>query len=517
MSRSEKDRTMRWWPLIAIWIIGAVGLFVLNAGDDDHRQGIVMISMGVVGVVVSLSFVWLLALSRLSWKKRLIIAAAAIVALGAVGSQLRIEGVSGDLIPIVKWRWSESQARTVAETGMAAPLAEPGERPEIADYPQFLGPDRNATISGPGLARDWQANPPQKLWRQPIGAGWSAFAVAGRRAITQEQNGETELVVCYDILTGAVLWKHGDETRYFTGLGGEGPRATPTIDGGRVYTLGATGVLNCLDLETGRVIWTRRIMEENGAVLPDWGYSGSPLIHENLVVISAGGPDGRSLVAYDKSSGEPVWGGGSDGTHWSSPVFYEIAGQQQILIFNAGGVAAHDVADGAILWEFPWKRDHPHVSLPVFLPGERVIISSGYGNGSALLQISRDEATGAFTAEQIWKSLRLKAKFTNVVFKDGYIYGLDDGTLVCLDIETGRTTWKGERYGHGQVILVGDLLLLTAESGEVVLLDPVSEEPRELTRFQAIEGKSWNPPALAGPYLIVRNHLEAACYRLPVD
>jgi outer membrane protein assembly factor BamB len=133
-----------------------------------------------------------------------------------------------------------------------------------------------------------------------------------------------------------------------------------------------------------------------------------------------------------------------------------------------------------------------------------------------LLQISRKEENSTFTADQIWKSLRLKAKFTNVVFKDDYIYGLDDGTLVCLDIATGRTTWKAERYGHGQVILVGDLLLLTAESGEVILIDPVPEEPREVTRFQAIEGKSWNPPALAGPYLLVRNHLEAACYRLPV-
>lgn len=515
MPDRSDHKPIRWWPLVVIWGLAVAGLLVLNRGGDDHRQGIVMISLGVIAAAVSLSFLWLLAFSRLSWKRRLTTAAMATLVVVVVGSQLRIEGVSGDLVPIVKWRWSKSPDRTPKHDEIQSSIASLNEHIDIADYPQFLGPGRNAKVDGPNLARDWQQNPPQKLWRQPIGAAWSAFSVSGRRAITQEQDGEDEMVVCYDLLTGTVLWEHENKTRYFTGLGGEGPRATPTIDLDRVYTLGATGVLNCLDLETGRALWTRQIMEENGAMLPDWGYSGSPLIYENLVVVSAGGPENRSLVAYDKISGEPVWSAGNDGAHWSSPVSYEIAGTKQILIFNASGVAAHDVSDGSILWEFPWKRDHPHVSLPVLLPGDRVLISSGYGNGAALLQISRNEESGAFTAEQVWKSLRLKAKFTNVVFKDGYIYGLDDGALVCLDVETGRTTWKGERYGHGQVILAGDLLLLTAENGEVVLIDPVPEEARELASFQAIEGKSWNPPALAGPYLVVRNHLEAACYRLP--
>lgn len=512
--KTDKPTSIRWWPLITIWALAAGGIVAVYVNSAAHRQGFVMAAIAMVLGAVGLSLAWLVAFSRVAVRARQYIVATTLVLGVGAGGLLKIEGVSGDLVPILKWRWSGDAPR--ARTPAAEQVAVADDHPEITDYPQFLGPNRDAKISGLSLVRDWDTHPPEQLWRQPIGAAWSAFAVMGRRAITQEQRGDDELVVCYDLLTGKIIWEHHDPARYETGLGGEGPRATPTIDGDRVFTLGATGILNCLELESGKVLWSRQIREENGAILPDWGFSGSPLIHENLVVVSAGGPSNRSLVAYDNTKGDFVWGGGSDEAHWSSPVRYEIAGQKQILIFNAGGVAAHDVREGAVQWEFPWKKGHPHVSLPVLLPGDRVFLSSGYGTGCALLQITRDADDGTFAAEEIWRSLRLKAKFNNVVFHEGYIYGLDDGTLVCLDVRDGSAKWKEGRYGHGQMILVDDLLLLTAENGEVVLLEPVPEEPRVLTRFQALTGKSWNPPAQAGPYLVVRNHLEAACYRLPV-
>ncbi len=369
-------------------------------------------------------------------------------------------------------------------------------------------------MSGPRLARDWKLQPPQLIWRRPVGTAWSGFAVVGNFAVTQEQHGEDELVVGYDLSSGKLLWSHAGNAHYNTTIAGEGPRATPTIVSNRVYALGATGILNCLDLVTGKLIWAKDIIKDNHSRVNGWGMSGSPLIFDKLVVVSAGGPNDRSLVAYEAATGDLIWGGGSDGAGYSSPLPAILAGVAQIVIFNSSGIAAHETSGGKILWEYPWSKENPHVAVPVILPGDRVLVSSGYGIGSELLQVKKEE--GKWSATKLWKSIRLKAKFTNVVYHSGFIYGLDDGILACLDATTGNQKWKDGRYGHGQVILTRDVLLVMAENGDVVLVDPIPEEHRELARFSALNGKTWNPPALAGELLLVRNDKEAACYRLPV-
>jgi outer membrane protein assembly factor BamB len=323
-------------------------------------------------------------------------------------------------------------------------------------------------------------------------------------------------VVCYDLPTGKVLWSHADVARYATTIAGEGPRATPTIVTDRVITLGATGLLNCLDLATGKVIWRKDTIAENHSPPREWGMAGSPLVLGDLVIVNPGGKTARSLVAYRLATSDFVWGGGGDEASYSSPCASIIGGMSQVVIFNQHAIFGHDPVTGQVLWQYPWPSGHPHVALPVVLPGGRILVSSGYGTGSELLRINRDEA-GKFRAERLWKTNRLKAKFNNPVTRDGFVYGLDDGILVCLDLATGEQKWKNGRYGHGQFILVGDLLLLAAEDGEVVLLDPQPAGRRELTKFSALKGKTWNPPALAGDLLLVRNDQEAACYRLPVE
>jgi outer membrane protein assembly factor BamB len=383
------------------------------------------------------------------------------------------------------------------------------------DYPQFLGPHRNGIVEQPRLTRDWKANPPAKLWSREVGIAWSGFAVAGNHAITQEQRNESETVVCYDLLSGEVIWSYGYPAHYVSSLAGEGPRATPTIGGKKVYALGSTGMLNCLDLESGKLLWSKDIVQDNQSHLSEWGMSCSPLVTDELVVVSAGGPNQRSLVAYRVENGQFVWGDGDNGAGYSSPYLTMLAGVQQILIFNGGGVASHALSDGKILWRYPWQGGHPHVSTPIVLPEDRVLISSGYGVGSELVKIKKD-SEGKFTAARLWKSNRLKSKFANLLYRDGFIYGLDDGIMVCLDAATGELKWKEGRYGHGQIILVADLLLVMAESGDVVLLESNPGEPREVGRFSALKEKTWNPPALAGEYLLVRNDKEAACYRLPL-
>ena len=322
-------------------------------------------------------------------------------------------------------------------------------------------------------------------------------------------------MVCYDLLTGEPLWSYTYPACYQSPLAGEGPRATPTVAGGRVYALGSTGILNCLDEATGKRIWSKDIIRDNGARLNEWGASCSPLLVDDLVVVSAGGPENRSLVAYRAATGDFVWGNGSDGAGYSSPSVLTLAGVPQVVIFNSAGVSAHDPVTGTNLWKYHWPTGHPHVSTPIMIHPDGLLVSSGYGVGSELLKVQAN-AEGRLTATRVWKSSRLKAKFTNLVCLDGYIYGLDDGIMTCLEAATGEQKWKGDRYGHGQEILVGGLLLVAAESGEVILLEPSAKEPRELTRFAALRGKTWNPPALAGQYLVVRNDKEAACYRLPL-
>jgi len=258
------------------------------------------------------------------------------------------------------------------------------------------------------------------------------------------------------------------------------------------------------------------VLGEHGARNLEWGKSCAPLVVDGKVVVSAGGPGGHSLVAYDAETGELAWSGGDDRSGYSSPFVAELAGRRQIVILNGSSLAGHAPEDGSVLWQFPWPGGQPNVSTPVVLPGDRLFASSGYGIGGKLLHLGVD-ADGRIVPELVWETPRLKAKFANVVFYQDHLYGLDDGVFVCLDPATGERCFKGGRYGHGQMILVGDLLLIGAEDGSVVLVEPNPEERRELGRFQALSEKTWNPPALAGPYLIVRNDQEAACYELPVE
>ena len=496
----------------------AIGLWALVIGgalawtwlfQDTHRQS-KWIHTTIIAIAAWSGFlVWVLFGSR--WPARVRWA----VFGGTIGLMIlgplafRISGVNGDLLPILDWRWKKARVVSVEQQG-GARTAESARLTN--SYPQFLGPSRDGVLPGPALARDWKQFPPKELWRHAVGSAWSAFAVDGARAITQEQRGDDELVVCYDALTGLQLWAHADQSRYATTIAGEGPRATPTIAGDRVFSIGGTGVLNCLELATGKMIWSKDTLKEHGAKLPDWGVASSPLVTERAVIVAVGGRN-RSLVAYARDTGAKLWAAGHDDAHWSSPIRVTLAGVPQVLIFSES-VSGQDEQTGAVLWQYPWRNVYPHVSVPLVLSGDRVLASQGYGAGSELIQVSHDE--GKWRTKQVWKSIRMKSKFGTLIHRDGFVYGLDDGALACIDAATGELKWKGDRYGHGQMMLVGGLLLLMAESGEIILLEPNPTEQRELARFKVFSTKTWNPPALAGDLLFVRNDRESACLRLPL-
>jgi outer membrane protein assembly factor BamB len=314
-------------------------------------------------------------------------------------------------------------------------------------------------------------------------------------------------------------------------FGGVGPRATPTLHNGRVFAVGATGILNALELATGRHLWSKDIREDNDAENVFWGTACSPLIVDDLVVVSAGGGEGKSLVGYRQVDGGRAWSGGDDFSSYASPSLATLCGFRQVLIVNEDWVAGHDAGNGRVLWRFKWpgKTDqNANTSQAHVVDGDRVFISKGYTQGAGLFQFDADglqkarEAGEVYEPTRIWdketiKRAVLKTKHSNVCFRLEYVYGLDEDLLQCVELATGKQQWKRGRYGQGQLLLVDDLLLVTAEDGRVALVEANPEKHVELGSFQAIEGEPcWNCPALAGPYLLVRNKYEAACYKLPL-
>jgi outer membrane protein assembly factor BamB len=522
---SGRQPPMRWWIAGGVLAVAcaAVTVIQLNAELEDSFK--FMWTFMVTLATVVLLAVWFLFLTGLRWRIRLGVLAAVVLLVVAVGvglaNSVRWDGsLNGAGTPHLVWKWTPKAdialPELAVETARSAEEQVDLRTTYAEDYPGFLGRDRLGVVPGVRLARDWTARPPRQLWRQPIGAGWSSFAVVGEYAVTQEQRGDSELVVCYEVRTGRPRWTHSNPVRFSEAMGGDGPRATPTISGGRVYALGATGILDCLDGATGKPVWSRDILKEHNAPNLIWGKSSSPLVVDDLVVVSGGMSAGPMLLAYRKDTGEPAWQAGTDKASYSSPVLATLAKTRQMLSVNAGSVTGHAPADGSVLWEYEWPGDWAKCSQPVALPGDRVFISAGYGLGCAMLQVSRTP-DGKQSVANAWSNRSMKTQFCNVVVRDGFAYGLDDTMLECLDLADGKRLWKGGRYGHGQVMLVSDLILVQLEPGPVALAEANPREFRELARFPALSAKTWNNPALAGPYLLVRNDREAACYELPLE
>lgn len=506
------SKRARIWPAIAIVAVLALILAFTWLWSSDSseqiRQSKVLLSASVLALGAILLVLWAAMFSRLPLRMRASAIGGFLLVIVGFLVLFRYRGVSGDLVPQFDPRF---RART-----MNLPDVDPKSLPAAASYPQFLGPDRNAVLDGPDLARDWARDPPKVLWRRPVGRGWSGFAVSGTSAVTQEQHSAEERVVSYELSSGRAQWASRQVAHYANALAGEGPRATPTIAEGRIYAMGGTGILTVLDLESGELVWKRDVLRDAEAKLQVWGKSDSPLVVGDRVIVHAGEGRGTSLVAYYATDGSLAWMSGKAGAGYASPTLLTLAGVEQVVSFNHSSVSGHDPSDGRLLWEETWSGSQPNVSQPLLIPADRLLVSAGYGVGSKLIRIVslRD---GRLEAELVWESLRLKAKFANLVYHDGFVYGLDDGILVCLDPENGRRRWKGGRYGHGQVILVGELLLVQTEHGEIVLVNPTPGRLDELTRFRIMDAKIWNPPALAGHYLLVRNDEEAALVDLPLE
>ena len=516
----------KWFPLL---VLAALAVWITSLFLRDFTRDM-RIAFTVLSTILAclLLLVWAALFMVKSYFAKLVVLVApiAVVAISAA-----------TFLHFYRLKWDgdtaiigfESRATLVHDRQLEIPETEAAAddwQTTPNDYPCFLGPNHNGEITTITLETDWEKHPPRELWRTKVGAGWSGFAIVGNYAITQEQRSDFEMVVCRNLHTGDIVWTHKDKIRFDPSsvngsLGGPGPRATPLVVDGKIYTHGATGLLNCLDAKSGKRIWMRDTVQENGGECILWGKSGSPILVKENIIISVGAPNGKSLIAYNAKTGDVAWSAGSRQSSYATPVQMTLADVPHIVCVNQNFVTGHHAFTGKQLWEHPWKGDSGADATntnSTFAGTSRVLLSKGYGVASELLKISNSE-NGTYQVKRLWKKGVMKTKMTNPIIHNGYVYGLDGNILQCVELDSGKKMWKKGRVGHGQVLLIGNVLLCTTElTGEVWLVEASSKKYHRLARLKVLqsEGKMWNYPAIAGKYLIVRNAEEAVCYELPL-
>ncbi len=524
----------RWFPLL--WI-GGLGLICAWFWNSDADPGVANSIIHGAVMLSALGFsIWCALFSSIGSNSgkmlRWLLALVPVAIVGAFYLRvLPVEVILNGDVGVVGLRWrgdTPDRMLAVPENNILSTI---DWQTTPHDYARFLGKGYWAEVPGVELEADWELHPAQELWRKKIGAGWSAFAIVGDYAITQEQRDENELVTCYEVQTGEIAWTHADQVRWDPGgagaMGYAGPRATPTLYEGKVFTQGATGILNCLDARTGEVIWSHDTLTKHDAENVMWGKACSPLIVDDKVVVSVGGKNDQSMVAYDLETGDQIWASGTYRSSYASPIVTEFAGVRQVVSVDEGFVTSRRAENGEPLWEYTWDSDSDTAaaaSQPVPVSEDRLFLSKGYGHGSLLLQIGSDDGK-TWNVAPAWQSgikPVMKTKMCNIVIRNGFAYGIDDVNLQCIEIATGKKQWKKRRrpkFGHGQIMLFGDTILVLSEVGEVILVEASPKKYHELASMRVFDDSqiTWNNPAFSSPYLLVRNAEEAACYELPIQ
>jgi len=381
--------------------------------------------------------------------------------------------------------------------------------PAIADdWPGWRGPARNGISSETGLNWQWPAEGPEVLWKASVGTGFSCIAVAAGRAYTMGNREETDTIYCLDAGTGKELWKHlyacGLDPNAYDG----GPRATPAVEDGRVYTISKFGHCFCLNAETGAVIWSARFeppVRTEADYQAWWGFAGSILIAGDKLIL----PVGTAGLAADKLTGKTLWDNGPGYSGYSSPVQFEIDGQPCFAFVSGHEVVAASIADGQVRWKIPWKTTWDQNASDVIVQDERLFVSSGHGVGCGQF----DLATGSPTP--LWRNKNMKTYLSNCVLWQGSLYGFDDKELQCLDWQSGEVRWTSPRLGLGSLILAENKLIALQENGTLQVVEATPEAYKPLAKAKVLTGRCWSAPALAGGMLYLRNAAgDAVCVNL---
>jgi outer membrane protein assembly factor BamB len=535
-----------WFERLSVILLMIVALFLTRLIIHESIKGGMMGAMLFIYSIPVLSLalvVWAVLTQRFSTGVRRASLVATILLACVPWTLLRTAGSIGAGSEF-HWRWTPTpEERLLAQANdepkplptatatpaLPAPTATPEDKPtdspepsaivkaespmleKPAEWPGFRGPRRDGIVPGVQIKTDWTAAPPVAIWRRPIGPGWSSFAVRGELLYTQEQRGEEEIVGCYKLSTGEPVWRHRDPIRFWESNGGAGPRATPTLSGNRVYSFGATGMLNALDARSGKVVWVRNVATDTGRKVPDWGFASSPLVVDDLVVVAAAG----TLAAYDLATGNPRWRGPSYGGSYSSPHQATIDGVVQIVLLGGPGAISVAPATGAVLWEHKWAPG-AIVQPALTADGDILVNTLTASGGLGTRRLNVKQGPGGWTVAERWTSIGLKPYFNDFVVHKGHAFGFDGNILACINLEDGKRVWKGGRYGNGQLVLLPDqdLLLVVSEEGELALVSATPDQFQEIARVPALNAKTWNHPALVGNTLLVRNGEEMAAFRL---
>ncbi|MCW8133701.1 MAG: PQQ-binding-like beta-propeller repeat protein [Planctomycetota bacterium] len=492
-------------------------------------------SLGTMGIVIytlpvalSAWMLWLAVTGSLVWPARRLGMIAVFAVAWGYFALLRLDGLDGNFNSETSFRWQPTK-----EDAFLAARTPPPEAPKNADpaaeaakplalmpgdWPGFRGPGRDARVPGVIVGTDWQAQPPKEIWRRKVGPGWSSFCVVGSYLYTQEQWGEEEAVVCYETETGKQRWAHTDPARFTEVVAGPGPRATPTFFEGRLYTLGATGVLNCLDARTGALVWSKDTKADSGAKLPQWGFSASPLVAKGVVSVYVAGPAGKAVLGYGIEKGDLRWSAGKGEMAYVSTQLSALGGVEQILTATDDSLFGLDPESGKELWTHAWPtKGMARVVQPAVVGPTDVLFGSPFGLGTKRLRVAQKD--GAWSVGEVWHTRALSPYFNDLVVHKDCLYGFTSTVFACVGLEDGGKKWHASGYGNGQALLLPDqdLLVLLSERGEVCLVQADPAGHKEIARMKALEGKTWNHPAIAHGKLFVRNGEEAACYQLHVD
>jgi outer membrane protein assembly factor BamB len=572
---NKQARPLRAWPALLLALLMVAARFGPDISDEAASYWMVSVFGPLLCCLLLL--IWWLAASRATWRERLfgflgLVAAAALsIALAhpsmrgaatsyftlplgfflfaiaatlfkqarppfrsgmavllafagfAVSMLLRNDGMTGNYKFSFHPRWRKTAEETmlasakpasknttqIDQSGLAASLVHP-------DWPEFRGIDRAGRSLAPKISTNWSARPPQQLWKIPVGPAWSSFSVAGKMLFTQEQRGPKETVVCYDADSGKEIWKTEIDARLDDPMGGPGPRATPTLANAALYVTGSTGTFFRLNPITGQIVWKKELTQIAGSKTPMWGFSDSPLVvGQNVIVYGGGGEKG--LLAFDTASGDLRWSAPCSGDSYGSPQLNTILGEDSIAMLTKSGLLLLDPANGKTRLDYNWPIPQYRALQPQIIGSDTILLPTAMSMGTRAIRLKKNN--GQYAAEELWTSRQLKPDFVDLVVYQGHAYGNDGGILTCIDLKTGERKWKGGRYGKGQILLLENsaLLLILSEQGQVVLVAADPTDHREVASFQALEGKTWNHPVLVNDRLYVRNSQEAAAYRIALN
>jgi len=508
---SRAARIERWGAIILIILVMMGTALLLDKSIATANMGLMFLIVSIPGISLAL-VVWAVATSNLSTAARRISLVIFIVVASGIWTLLRTNGMTGDGHHKLGWRWAETREEMLLThdgNDSILPLSGILFVDTIAEWPGFRGASRDGTVKGIRINTDWAASPPEEIWRRPVGPGCSSFAIKGDLLYTQEQLGENETVSCYSLSTGNPVWKHGDKARFEESHAGPGPRSTPTIAGNHVYTLGATGILNVLDANNGSVLWSRNASSDANVKVPAWGFTSSPLVTGNTVIVALAG----KMAAYDITTGDPVWFGPDGGSGYSSPQLFNLNGEEQVVFMSKQGSLSIEPGSGKKLWEYKWEIQD-RILQPSHIEGNDLLLS---GEIKSIRRVSVKKEAEGYKIEELWESSDYKVNFNDFIILKGYAYAFDGPYLTCLDLKDGKRMWRGDRYRGFMILLEDqDLLLILTEKGEVALVSAVPEKFTELAKIRALKAKTWSHPVIAGNILVVRNHEEMVAYRLDV-